>query len=156
MSCRAHSYLRCAMVHRSCKHIMSASHLGASAKCHGLQLRVIPTVGGSSLPGLSYLGALRMLGDCRDILEEGYRKVRLTPSPSLRPPAFELTRYPLCSTRDQRSRSLPLTNGWLLFRGGTWLRSSGNAGTTICLARVRSKRCVPVLVSSALWQPGSA
>nr|VWO96212.1 Cytochrome P450 51 [Ganoderma boninense] len=37
-------------------------------------LRAIPTVGGSSLPGLSWIAALRMLGDCRDILEEGYRK----------------------------------------------------------------------------------
>ncbi|KAI1787002.1 cytochrome P450 [Ganoderma leucocontextum] len=37
-------------------------------------LRAIPTVGGSSLPGLSYLGALRTLRDMREILEEGYRK----------------------------------------------------------------------------------
>ncbi|PIL30273.1 hypothetical protein GSI_07451 [Ganoderma sinense ZZ0214-1] len=37
-------------------------------------LRAIPTVGGSSLPVLSYLGAWRMRGDCRDVLEEAYRK----------------------------------------------------------------------------------
>ncbi|KAM5541320.1 hypothetical protein V8D89_004874 [Ganoderma adspersum] len=37
-------------------------------------LRAIPTVGGSSLPGLSWLAAFHMLGDCRDVLEEGYRK----------------------------------------------------------------------------------
>nr|VWO95394.1 Isoepoxydon dehydrogenase patN (IDH) (EC (Patulin biosynthesis cluster protein N) [Ganoderma boninense] len=37
-------------------------------------LRAIPTVGGSSLPGLSYLGALRMQGDCRGVLETAYRK----------------------------------------------------------------------------------
>ena len=36
------------------------------------QLRAIPTVGGSSLPGLSWLAAFRMLGDCRDVLQEGY------------------------------------------------------------------------------------
>ncbi|PIL30270.1 cytochrome P450 [Ganoderma sinense ZZ0214-1] len=41
-------------------------------------LRAIPTVGGSSLPGLSWLAAFRMLGDCRDVLEEGYRKAHGT------------------------------------------------------------------------------
>ncbi|PIL27969.1 cytochrome P450 [Ganoderma sinense ZZ0214-1] len=37
-------------------------------------LRAIPTVGGSSLPGLSWLAALSILRDCRAVLEEGYRK----------------------------------------------------------------------------------
>ncbi|PIL27970.1 cytochrome P450 [Ganoderma sinense ZZ0214-1] len=37
-------------------------------------LRAIPTVGGSSLPGLSWLAALRMLRNCRAVLEEGYGK----------------------------------------------------------------------------------
>ncbi|KAM5541332.1 hypothetical protein V8D89_004886 [Ganoderma adspersum] len=36
-------------------------------------LRAIPTVGGSSLPGLSYIAALRNMGDIRAILVEGYR-----------------------------------------------------------------------------------
>lgn len=43
------------------------------------QLRSIPTVGGSSLPGLSWIAAFRMLRNCRDVLEEGYRKARLVP-----------------------------------------------------------------------------
>ncbi len=83
MSRRGHCYLPCAMVHRSCEHTAPATHLGTSDH-NRLQLRAIPTVGGSSLPGLSYLGALRMLGDCRDVLEEGYRKARLALSLCLR------------------------------------------------------------------------
>ncbi|PIL27965.1 cytochrome P450 [Ganoderma sinense ZZ0214-1] len=37
-------------------------------------LRAIPTVGGSSLPGLSWLAALRMLRNGKAVVEEGYRK----------------------------------------------------------------------------------
>ncbi|KAM5535260.1 hypothetical protein V8D89_011066 [Ganoderma adspersum] len=37
-------------------------------------LRAIPTAGGSSLPGLSWIAAFRMLRNCKDALEEGYRK----------------------------------------------------------------------------------
>ncbi|KAI0772764.1 cytochrome P450 [Trametes elegans] len=37
-------------------------------------LRHIPTVGGPSLPLLSYLGALRFLGRGKQFMEEGYRK----------------------------------------------------------------------------------
>lgn len=44
------------------------------------QLRVIPTVGGSDLPGLSYIGAMRMQGDCRATIEAGYKKACFTPS----------------------------------------------------------------------------
>ncbi|KAM5541327.1 hypothetical protein V8D89_004881 [Ganoderma adspersum] len=37
-------------------------------------LRTIPTIGGSSLPGFSYIAALRINGRIKAILEEGYRK----------------------------------------------------------------------------------
>ena len=40
------------------------------------QLRSIPTVGGFSLPLLSYFAARRWLRDSREILQEGYDKVR--------------------------------------------------------------------------------
>ena len=42
---------------------------------YGTQLRAIPTVGGSSLPGLSYIAAVRNMSDIRAVLLEGYRKV---------------------------------------------------------------------------------
>ena len=47
------------------------------------QLRAIPTVGGPSLPGLSYLAAWNTMRDCRAILDEGYRKARLPCLPCL-------------------------------------------------------------------------
>nr|VWP00087.1 Uncharacterized protein [Ganoderma boninense] len=47
-------------------------------------MHAIPTIGGSSLPGLSYLGAFRILRNFNQILEEGYRKARL-PSPRQAP-----------------------------------------------------------------------
>ena len=65
------------MVHQSCTHITPLPYLKYSPSEYRPQLRAIPTVGGSDLLGLSYLGALRMRGDCRDVLEEGYRKVYL-------------------------------------------------------------------------------
>ncbi|KAI1786992.1 cytochrome P450 [Ganoderma leucocontextum] len=37
-------------------------------------LNSIPTVGGSSLPGLSYLTAWHTVHNCREILQDGYRK----------------------------------------------------------------------------------
>ena len=45
---------------------------------YGTQLREIPTVGGSSLPGLSYISAVRNMGDIRAVLLEGYKKVRVS------------------------------------------------------------------------------
>ena len=74
--CRFHRYPRRAMVHRPCKHLIPM-HTSKSLLQRLLQLRAIPTVGGTSFPGLSYLGALRMQGDCRDVLEEGYKKACL-------------------------------------------------------------------------------
>ena len=45
---------------------------------HEPQLRAIPTVGGPSLPGLSYLAAWNTMRNCRAILDEGYREARLS------------------------------------------------------------------------------
>jgi hypothetical protein len=41
-----------------------------------VQLRHIPTVGGSSLPGLSHLSGFRFIRHAKETLQEGYEKVR--------------------------------------------------------------------------------
>lgn len=46
-----------------------------------IKLYHIPTVGGTSLPLLSYIGARRFVRQSKDIVQEGYRKVRHTCSP---------------------------------------------------------------------------
>jgi hypothetical protein len=40
-----------------------------------VQLRHIPTVGGSSLPGLSHLSGFRFIRHAKETLQEGYEKV---------------------------------------------------------------------------------
>ena len=113
--------------------------------CPCPQLRAIPTVGGSSLPGLSYLGAFRMLGDCRNVLGEGYRKASLAPPLRLLTWSWKPSSpggcSPIHSTRSPRSRSRPSTSGWSSFRGGAWWRSSGNAGTKSSPSQGAPKRC---------------
>ncbi len=47
------------------------------------QLNDIPTVGGSWVPGLSYLSAIALIRRMREILHEGYKKVRRLSPPSL-------------------------------------------------------------------------
>ena len=40
------------------------------------KLRHIPTVGGPSIPGLSYLAAFNFLRNAKEVLSAGYEKVR--------------------------------------------------------------------------------
>ena len=43
------------------------------------QINAIPTVGGSSLPGLSYLATPYNVRNLKTVIEEGYRKARRRP-----------------------------------------------------------------------------
>ena len=45
-----------------------------------IQLRAIPAVGGPSLPGLSYIAAVRGQFNFKKVVEEGYRKACPRPS----------------------------------------------------------------------------
>ena len=61
----------------------------------GTQLRAIPTVGGSSLPGFSYISAVRNMGDIRAVLLEGYRKVSVSALCAYRVRSRTVLGYPL-------------------------------------------------------------
>ena len=89
---------------------------------HQPQINSIPTVGGSSLPGLSLLTAWRTVHNCREVLTAGYRKVRVSSLTALCDCSWHgmgMSDSNPHSIRTRCSRSRCSTPGWSSPPGGT-------------------------------------
>ena len=102
---------------------------------YGTQLREIPTVGGSSLPGLSYISAVRNMGDIRAVLLEGYRKVSVSALCAYRVRSRTVLGYPLgivsgLCVQDLYARPVVCCSFWAGHGGGYQETSGGRTGSS--------------------------